>query len=64
MVYIAKFCYLLKELNAVTKHAAYTFDFRGTRVLLEKPPVAQLLKHIPKFSETRRSITVFTTVRH
>jgi hypothetical protein len=33
-------------------------------VLLEKPPVAQLLKNFPTFYGTRRFITVFTRALH
>jgi hypothetical protein len=33
-------------------------------VLLDKPPVAQILKNFPTFYETQRFITVFTSARH
>jgi hypothetical protein len=35
-----------------------------SRVLFEKPPVAQLLKNIPTFYETRGFINVFTKALH
>jgi hypothetical protein len=35
-----------------------------SRILIEKAPVAQLLKNFPKFYGTRRFITVFIWVRH
>jgi hypothetical protein len=35
-----------------------------SRVLLKKPPVAQLLKDFPTFYETRRFITVFIRALH
>jgi hypothetical protein len=34
------------------------------KVLLEKPPVVQLLKYFPTFCGTRRFITMFTRARH
>jgi hypothetical protein len=34
------------------------------QALLEKPPVAQLLKNFPIFYGTRRFITVFTRALH
>jgi hypothetical protein len=38
--------------------------WRKLWVLLEKPPVAQLLKNLSIFYDTRRFITVFTRARH
>jgi hypothetical protein len=35
-----------------------------SQVLLEKPPVAQLLKNLPTFYGTKRFITVFTRALH
>jgi hypothetical protein len=41
-----------------------TLTPRRRHSLLEKSTVAQLLKNLPTFYETRRFITVFTRVRH
>jgi hypothetical protein len=60
----------LVQFYAVQKQHQHTFRFTSITltlwswVLLEKPPVAQLLKNFPIFNDTRRSRTVFTRVLH
>jgi hypothetical protein len=56
---------------SLSPHGPYkiiSFTGRGVKltnwVVLEKPPVAQLLKHFPTFYETRRFSTVFTRALH
>jgi hypothetical protein len=40
------------------KYATYTHSW--SRVILEKPPIVQLLENFPAFYGTRRFITAFT----
>jgi hypothetical protein len=51
------------SISAIQKNIhSHTYSWSGA--LIEKPPIAQLLKKFPAFNGTRRFITVFTRALH